>query len=85
MRHCPLPCNRMNRRTLTALVRNPPLLAACLALLTGCGAEVAGTAAAVGGLQAQQLRQAQQQQAQVVNGLKAAQDAGAARAASAVD
>jgi outer membrane biogenesis lipoprotein LolB len=60
------------------------LLTACL-LLTGCGAEVAGSAAAVGGLQTQQLQQARQQQAQVVDGLKAAQAAGMARAASAGD
>lgn len=60
------------------------LLTASL-LLTGCGAEVAGGAATVGKLQAQQLQQAQQQQAQVVDGLKAAQAAGMARAASASD
>jgi outer membrane biogenesis lipoprotein LolB len=54
-------------------------------LLSGCGAEVAGTAAAVGSLQAQQASQARQQQAQVVEGLKAAQATGLARAASAVD
>jgi hypothetical protein len=62
-------------------------LAAATALLTlaGCGAEVAGTAAVVGGLQAQQAKQARQQQAQVVDGLKTAQDAGLARAASAAD
>lgn len=54
-------------------------------LLPGCGAEVAGTAAAVGGLQAQQAAQARQQQAQVVEGLKAAQATGLARAASAAD
>ena len=54
-------------------------------LLSGCGAEVAGTAAAVGGLQAQQAAQARQQQAQVVEGLKAAQATGLARAASAAD
>lgn len=61
------------------------LLAACLWLLAGCGAEVAGGAAAVGGLQAQQLQQARQRQAQVVDGLKAAQAAGMDRAASAGD
>jgi len=60
------------------------LLTASL-LLTGCGAEVAGGAAAVGKLQTQQLQQARQQQAQVVDGLKAAQAAGMARAASAAD
>jgi len=75
----------MNRRPCTALVRNTTLFMASLVLLAGCGAEVAGGAAVVGGLQAQQLRQAQQQQAQVVDGLKAAQAAGMARAASAGD
>lgn len=60
------------------------LLTASL-LLAGCGAEVAGGAAAVGGLQAQQLQQAKQQQARVVDGLKTAQAAGMARAASAAD
>jgi hypothetical protein len=53
--------------------------------MAGCGAEVAGSAAVVGGLQAQQATQARQQQAKVVDGLKAAQDAGLARAASAAD
>jgi len=62
-----------------------PIIAAAALLLSGCGAEVAGTAAAVGGLQAQQAAQARQQQAQVVEGLKAAQATGVARAASAAD
>ncbi len=73
----------MHHRPRTALTRS--LLAASLVLLAGCGAEVAGGAAAVGGLQAQQLQQARRQQAQVVDGLKAAQAAGMARAASAGD
>jgi hypothetical protein len=60
-----------------------PLLAA--ASLAGCGAEVAGTAATVGQLAATQAQQARAQQAQVVDALKAAQDVGAARAASAAD
>jgi hypothetical protein len=60
-------------------------IATALLALAGCGAEVAGGAAVVGGMQAQQATQAQQQQAQVVQGLKAAQDAGLARAASAAD
>ncbi len=54
-------------------------------VLAGCGAEVAGGAAAVGALQAQQAKQAQAQQAQVLEQLKAAQEAAAARAASAAD
>jgi len=56
-----------------------------LLMFAGCGAEVAGGAAAVGAMQAKQARQAQLQQAQVVDALKAAQDAGVARAASAAD
>lgn len=75
----------MNLRPRTTLPRSCSLLAASLLLLAGCGAEVAGGAAAVGGLQAQQLHQAKQQQAQIVDGLKAAQAAGVARAASAGD
>jgi len=64
-----------------------PMLAGLLATLAlaGCGAEVAGGAAAVGALQAQQAKQAQAQQAQVLEQLKAAQEAAAARAASAAD
>jgi hypothetical protein len=53
--------------------------------LTGCGAEVAAGAATVGALQATQVKQAQAQRAQVVDGLKAAQEAGAARAQRAAD
>lgn len=75
---------RMNNRPRISLIRSFAWLTAIL-LLAGCGAEVAGGAAAVGGLQAQQLQQARQQQAQVVDGLKAAQAAGMARAASAGD
>lgn len=61
------------------------VLICATAALAGCGAEVAGTAAVAGGLAATQAKQAQAQQAQVVDKLKAAQDAGAARAASAGD
>lgn len=53
------------------------------ALLAGCGAEVAGTAATVGKLQAGQASQARAQQQQIVNGLQKAQDAGLQRAADA--
>jgi len=62
-------------------------LAAVFAMLAlaGCGAEVAGGAAAVGALQATQAKQARAQQAQVVDQMKAVQDAGVARAASAAD
>ena len=56
-----------------------------LSQLAGCGAEVAGGAAAVGGLQAEQARQAKAQQEQTVEKFKAAQDAAAARSASAAD
>ena len=53
--------------------------------LMGCGAEVMGGAATVGAMQATQAKQAQAHQAKVVDGLKAAQEAGAARAASSAD
>jgi hypothetical protein len=56
-----------------------------LAALAGCGAEVAGGAATAGALQAAQVEQAKAQQARVVEGFKAAQAAGVARAASAAD
>jgi hypothetical protein len=62
------------------------LITVCAAIaLAGCGAEVAGTAAVAGNLAATGARQAQAQQAQVVNKLNGALDAGAARAASAAD
>ncbi len=60
-------------------------VAMAMLAMAGCGAEVASGAAVVGGLQAQQATQARRQQAQVVDGLKAAQDAGLTRAASAAD
>jgi hypothetical protein len=60
-----------------------PGLVLCAALLAGCGAEVAGTAATVGKLQAEQASQARAQQQQIVEGLQRAQDAGAQRAADA--
>jgi len=60
------------------------LLFATLAL-SGCGAEVAAGATTVGTLQATQLKQAQARQAQVVDAMKAAQEAGAARSPDAVD
>jgi len=56
-----------------------------LLALSGCGAEVAATTATVGAMQATQAKQAQLQQAKVVDGFKAAQEAGAARAATASD
>jgi hypothetical protein len=59
--------------------------AAALLAMAGCGAEVAGGAAVVGGLQAEQAAQARVQQAKVIDGMKAAQDAGMARTASAAD
>lgn len=60
-------------------------LAGPAALVAGCGGEVAGTSAAVGKLQAEQAQQAKAQQDRLVQQLKAAQDAGAARAASAAE
>ena len=58
---------------------------ALLGDVAGCGAEVAGTAAAVAAAQAAQASQALAQQKKIVEGLKQAQDAAAARAASAAD
>lgn len=75
----------MNTDTRTRRAAAPGAAACMLLMLAGCGAEVAVGAAAVGGLQAQKARQALHQQAQVVDGLQAAQAAGLARAASAAD
>ncbi|MBA4178694.1 MAG: hypothetical protein C0505_19365 [Leptothrix sp. (in: Bacteria)] len=64
----------------------PPLrhaAALCTLWLAGCGAEVAGTAAAVGKLQAEKASQAMAQHKQIVEGMKQAQDAGLQRAADA--
>jgi hypothetical protein len=61
------------------------VITAATGALAGCGAEVAGTAAVAGGLAATNARQAQAQQAQVVDKFKALQDAGPARAANAGD
>ena len=58
-------------------------LALVCAALVGCGAEVAGTAAAVGALQVEQAKQAQAQQARIVEAMKAAEQAGVQRAADA--
>lgn len=65
-----------------------PGLSAALALLlaaglAGCGAEVAGTAATVGALQVEQARQAQAQQAKLLEAHKQAQEADARRIAAA--
>ena len=58
-------------------------LTAALLGLGGCGAEVAGSAADVGALQASAAERARAQQAQIVDQIKQTQDAAAARAASA--
>ncbi|HMO48093.1 MAG TPA: hypothetical protein PKB14_18935 [Rubrivivax sp.] len=71
-------------QTMSQISRLLPCLAA-LAVLAGCGAEVAGSAVAAGGLAATQAQQARAQQAQVLDKLGSALDAGAARAASAAD
>jgi hypothetical protein len=63
----------------------PLALALVACALGGCGAEVAGGAATVGALQAEQAKQAQAQKDKVVDQFKAAQEAGVARAASAAD
>ncbi len=76
-------------RTLTDMRKplNLPLHVTALwisaALLAGCGAEVAGTAAHVGALQVEQARQAQERQARILEDMKKAQQAGVDRAASA--
>ncbi len=59
------------------------LAALCTLLLAACGAEVAGTAATVGKLQAEQASQARAQQQKIVEGMKQAQEAGLQRAADA--
>ncbi len=64
-------------------LRAAVLGALCLPFIAGCGAEVAGTAATVGKLQADQASQAKAQQAQIVDGLQKAQQAGVQRAADA--
>jgi len=55
------------------------------ALLVGCGADVAGSAATVGALQTKQTSQAKATEEQILNQLKDAQAVAAARAASAAD
>lgn len=52
-------------------------------LLAGCGAEVAGTAATVGKLEAAQAQQAKAQQEQIKQNLGAALQAGEAAASAA--
>ena len=56
---------------------------ACLLGLSACGAEVAGTAAAVAKLQATQAEKAQADQARILTGLQQAELAAAVRVASA--
>lgn len=75
----------MQPRRAQALPITLSTAAICGALLAGCGAEVAGTAAGVAATQAAQASQAKAQQAKIVEGLKQAQNAGVARAASAAD
>ena len=55
----------------------------CLLGLSACGAEVAGTAAAVAKLQASQAAQAQTAEAKILLGLQQAEQAAAARGARA--
>jgi hypothetical protein len=75
----------MDIHNLRCRLATPLIIVAAASTLAGCGAEVAGGAAVVGGLQSTQATQARQQQTQVIDGMKAAQDAGLARAASAAD
>lgn len=82
MPQTPMPAiPRPSPQALHRLALSTPVL--CAALLAGCGAEVAGTAATVGKLQAEQASQAKARQAQIVEGLQQAQDAGVQRAADA--
>jgi hypothetical protein len=69
-----------HRQAAAAMAASFTLLA-----LGGCGAEVAGTATAVGAMQAGQAQQAQAQQERLVQQLQSAQAAGVARTASAAD
>ena len=73
------------RHVITHCIASALAVAFTAFIVAGCGAEVAGGAAAVGAMQAAQLKQAQAQQTQVLKGFGAAQEAGAARAASAAD
>ncbi len=57
----------------------PATVLASTLLIAGCGAEVAGTAATVGRLQATQNEQAQAQKRQIEAGVGAALEAGKAR------
>ena len=59
------------------------VLLACAALLSGCGAEVAGAAATTAALQATQARQAKAAQQQIETQLGEALKAGEARASAA--
>jgi hypothetical protein len=82
----PATCIIMSSQTLPKGLLASATAAVLAALaLAGCGAEVAGAAATVGAMQADQARQAQAQRTQVVDGFRSAQDAGVARAASAAD
>jgi hypothetical protein len=82
----PATCIIMSSQTLPNRLLASATAAVLAALaLSGCGAEVAGAAATVGAMQADQARQAQAQRTQVVDGFRSAQDAGVARAASAAD
>ena len=81
--------HRTGRKRLTTAMNISPRLALLLAatpfVLGACGAEVAGTAATVGKLQADQASQAQGQAARATAGYLQAQQAGVDRAASAAE
>lgn len=75
-----------NRNATLRALLHPWLSCAVVAfVLAGCGAEVAGGAAAVGSLQAAQAKEAKAQQQRIVEEMKAAQEAGMTRAASAAE
>ncbi len=81
----PMTLSTKDRGTAAMSVTLALLTQVVLVALSGCGAEVAGGSAAVGALQAGQVERGRAQQAEVVDKLKAAQEAGVARAASAAD
>lgn len=74
----------MNPRPTASFRFQMSMVAACCVLLSGCGAEVAGTATAIAATQAAQASQAKAQQDKIVDSFKKAQEA-TARAASAAD
>lgn len=75
----------MKNSTLARHARRIAITLAPALTLAGCGAEVAGSAATVGALQAQQAERVRAQQKQIVNELDKTLKAAAAATASAAD